>query len=154
MATLRNALTTVTQGLAAALDPVTGGAPLDVAEHPGRFTEAELGQIVMKKRAVRVAIEAVPQVSVSGPGHIQAQLLMSAFVICGDSAAGPRHQVAIDLIEQIALAVPHQRWGVSYLRPVLPASLTIDNLYNGEIDAKGIALWAIAWQQGYQTVKQ
>ena len=148
MATLRNALTTITAGLAAALD-----SSIDVAEHPGRFTEAELGQIVLKKRAVRVAIEAVPEVTVTGPGGIQAQLLMSAFVICGDSHAGPRHQVAIDLIEQIALAVPHQRWGVSYLRPALPASLTIDNLYNGEIDAKGIALWAIAWQQGYQTVK-
>ena len=148
MATLRDALTTITTGITSFLDP-----SIDVDQHPGRFTEAELGQIVMKKRAVRVAIEAVPQVNVTGPGGIHAELLMSAFVICGDSHAGPRHQVAIELIEQIALALPHERWGVSYLRPALPASMTIDNLYNGEIDAKGIALWAIAWQQGYQTVK-
>ena len=153
MATLRNALTTITEGLAAVLEPVTGGAAIDVAEHPGRFTEAELGQIVMKKRAVRVAIEALPQITVTGPGHIEADLLVSAFVICGDSAAGQRHQAAIDLVEQIALAVPHQRWGVRYLRPAMSSTISVDNLYNGEIDAKGVALWAIAWQQRYSTQK-
>jgi hypothetical protein len=145
MATLRDALTSITTGITQVLDP-----DIDVAEHPGRFTEPELGQIVTKKRAVRVAIEALPQVNISGPGKIQAQLLMSAFVICGDSHIGPRHQVALDIVHQLLRAVPHQRWGQTYLRPALPASLSVDNLYNGEIDRRGISLWAIAWQQGYQ----
>ena len=149
MATLRDALTAITTGIKAQLDPA-----IDVAEHPGRFTEAELGQIVLKKRAVRLAIEAVPQVTVPGPGGIQAQLLISAFVICGDSAAGQRHQVALDLVQELLVNIPHERWGTNYLRPALPASLSVDNLYNGEIDAKGIALWAIAWQQGYQSQTQ
>ena len=145
MATLRDALTAITTGIKAQLDPA-----IDVAEHPGRFTEAELGQIVLKKRAVRLAIEAVPQVTVPGPGGIQAQLLISAFVICGDSAAGQRHQVALDLVQELLVNIPHERWGTNYLRPALPVSLSVDNLYSGEIDAKGIALWTVAWQQGFQ----
>ena len=145
MATLHDALIEITAGIRQALDP-----SIDVDQHPGRFTEAELGTLVLKKRAVRVAIEAVPQVSVNGPGAIQAQLLMSAFVICGDSAVAPRHQAALTIVHQLLGHIPHQRWGTQYLRPALPASLTVDNLYNGEIDRKGIALWGVAWQQGYQ----
>ena len=145
MATLHDALIEITTGIKQALDP-----SIDVDQHPGRFTEAELGTLVLKKRAVRVAIEAVPQVSVNGPGAIQAQLLMSAFVICGDSAVAPRHQAALTIVHQLLGHIPHQRWGTQYLRPALPASLTVDNLYNGEIDRKGIALWGVAWQQGYQ----
>ena len=145
MATLHDALIEITTGIGQALDP-----SIDVDQHPGRFTDAELGTLVLKKRAVRVAIEAVPQVSVNGPGAIQAQLLMSAFVICGDSAVAPRHQAALTIVHQLLGHIPHQRWGTQYLRPVLPASLSVDNLYNGEIDRKGIALWGVAWQQGYQ----
>ena len=149
MATLHDALSAVTAGIEAALAAASGGPPPDVDQHPGRFTEAELGALVLKKRAVRVAIEAVPQVQVTGPGAIQAQLLLSAFVICGDTLTAPRHQAALALVHQLLQAIPHQRWGTSYLRPALPASLQVDNLYGGEIGSRGVALWAISWQQGF-----
>ena len=145
MASLHSALTAVTDGIVAALDP-----QIDVAQHPGRFTEAELERLVLKKRAVRVAIEGLPEVSVTGPGRIQAQLTLSAFICCGDSLAAPRHQAALALVESLLHLIPHQRWGVPCLRPALPASLRVDNLYNGEINRKGVALWAVAWRQGYQ----
>ena len=149
MVTLHDALSAVTAGIEAALAAASGGPPPDVDQHPGRFTEAELGALVLKKRAVRVAIEAVPQVQVTGPGALQAQLLLSAFVICGDTLTAPRHQAALALTDTLLAALPYQRWGVSYLTAVLPASLRADNLYSGEINGRGVALWALSWQQGF-----
>ncbi|MGI9274485.1 MAG: phage head morphogenesis protein [Endozoicomonas sp.] len=41
----------------------------------------------------------------------------------------------------------HNRFGSDRLKPVLPPSIAAENLYSGEIDRKGIALWGISWEQ-------
>jgi len=145
MAALHDALAAVTAGIEAAI----GDPRVDVASHPGRFTEAELERLILKQRAVRVGIEQVAELQTQGPGQVRAQILFAAFVVCGDSLAAPRHQAALALTDTLLAALPYQRWGVSYLTAVLPASLRADNLYSGEINARGVALWALSWQQGF-----
>ena len=118
MAALHDALAAVTAGIEAAI----GDPRVDVASHPGRFTEAELERLILKQRAVRVGIEQVAELQTQGPGQVRAQILFAAFVVCGDSLAAPRHQAALALTDTLLAALPYQRWGVSYLTAVLPAA--------------------------------
>lgn len=119
----------------------------DVASHPGRFTEAELSRLLTARKAVRVSIENTQSVSVNGQGIQEASLLMAAFVICSDSNTEPRHQSALLLTEAIIEQLPFNRFSTDYLKPVKPSSISAENLYSGEIDRKGIALWGISWEQ-------
>ncbi|WP_419534734.1 hypothetical protein [Endozoicomonas sp.] len=119
----------------------------DVASHPGRFTETELSRLLTARKAVRVSIENTQSVSVTGQGIQEANLLMAAFVICSDSKNEPRHESALLLTEAIIEQLPFNRFGTYYLKPVKPSSISAENLYSGEIDRKGIALWGISWEQ-------
>ncbi len=119
----------------------------DVASHPGRFTEAELGRLLTARQAVRVAIENTQSINVNGQGIQEASLLMAAFVICSDSKAQPRHKSALALTEAIIQQLPFNRFNTDYLKPVKPTTISAENLYSGEIDRKGIALWGISWEQ-------
>jgi hypothetical protein len=140
-----DALDAVTAGIAA----VVNDTGIRVEDHPGRFTETELGRILTKKRSVRVAVEQVPTLQILGSGHFKAELLFTVFIICSDTRDQGRHRSALALAEKILKAVPHNRWQTQFLKPVLPASINADNLYSSEIDKKGIALWALSWQQGF-----
>ena len=119
----------------------------DVASHPGRFSEDELSRLLTGKKAVRVAIENTQSVSVDGQGIHEAKLLMAAYVICSDTHDAPRHKSALAITEAIVELLPFNRFGLNNLKPVTPASISAENLYSGEIDRKGIALWGISWEQ-------
>ena len=119
----------------------------DISSHPGRFTEQELSRLLTSKKAIRVAIENTQAVSVTGQGIQEARLLMAAYVICSDTADSPRHQNALDMMEAVIEQLPFNRFGTRYLKPVEPKSISAENLYSGEIDRKGIALWGISWEQ-------
>lgn len=119
----------------------------DVQSHPGRFTEAELARLLTAKKAVRVAIENTPAVTVSGQGIQQARLLIAAFVICSDTKDAPRHKSVLKITEAILELLPFNRFGTENLRPLEPKTITAENLYSGEVDRKGIALWGISWEQ-------
>jgi hypothetical protein len=146
MPSLNDALIAVTEGVRAAInDPA-----VDVADHPGSFSEAELGRMASKTRAVRVALSTVPETTVAGPGHLIAQLVFTVYIICSDTQTTPKHQACLALAEILLKAAPHQRWNTTYLQPVLPTSIAADNLYNTDIERKGVAMWGMAWQQGYK----
>ena len=142
---LHDALLAVTAGIEAALADST----IDVDDHPGRFSDEELKRVVRKRRAVRVAIEKLPQMSVTGPGKVRVSLLFSAVVVCADTPGASRHHSALTITQAIVEALPHQRWNTDYLGPVLPQSIRADNLYSGAIDNQGVAMWGVSWQQTF-----
>ena len=119
----------------------------DVSSHPGRFTEQELSRLLTAKKAVRIAIENTQSVSVTGQGIQEARLLVAAYIICSDSKNNSRHLSALDLTEAVIRELPFNRFGTNTLRPVEPKTISAENLYSGEIDRKGIALWGISWEQ-------
>jgi len=137
------ALTTITDQLADHLV----GQTTDVASHPGRFTEEELSRLLTARKAVRVAMENTQSVSVNGKGIQEAKVLMAAYVICSDAKNLPRHQSALAITESIIEFLPFNRFESDKLKPVLPPSIAAENLYSGEVDRKGIALWGISWEQ-------
>lgn len=127
----------------------TLGADVEVKDHPGRFTERELGQIVKKRKAVRVAIEAIDTIQVQGNGQKRTQVQFNAFVMCADQPGQDRHEAALAIVETLAATLPFANWGdAETFRAVAPATIDIQNLYSGEVEGKGIAWWAVSWTQG------
>lgn len=144
MGVFNDALDTVTAEIQTAL-----GADIEVKDHPGRFTDKELGQILTKRKAVRVAIEDIPGIKVEGDGIRGADIRFIAFVLCADQRGEDRHRAATEIVEELAALVPFNRWGrESMFRAVTPDSVQIENLYSGEIsNGKGLAWWAVSWNQ-------
>ena len=143
MGAITDALTTITAGIAQAL-----AAEVDVQEHPGRFTEEELTQILLKQRSVRVAVEQIPALEVESSGVRKAEIQFSAVVICADRKGVDRHQEALNIVETLASLIPYATWGDRQrFRAVEPKNITADNLYSGDIRGKGIAMWALSWKQ-------
>lgn len=143
MGAITAALTTITEAIAQAL-----GSEIDVQEHPGRFTEEELTKILLKPQSVRVAVEQVPKMDVEGTGLRGATLRFSAVVICADRRGSDRHQAALNIVEQLAALIPYAVWNDrARFKAVEPKNITADNLYSGDIRGKGIAMWALSWEQ-------
>lgn len=123
---------------------------VDVRDHPGRFTDDELSQIVTRKRkSVRIAIEELPALEVQGTGIRQAEARFIAFVLCSDGKGSDRHRAALDLIEDLSGIIVFSRWGNREMfRAVEPGNIVAENLYSGEVsNGKGLAWWSISWSQ-------
>jgi len=143
MGLFNDALDTIT---AALKDQLEG---IEVKDHPGRFTEQELGQLLIKRQAVRVAIEDVVEFSVDGSGRKRSDVRFIAFIFCADTHGEDRHRAATTIAEHIAHIVVYARWGKEKMfKAVEPATIAIENLYSGEVDkGKGLAWWAVSWTQ-------
>ncbi len=135
------------QAITAHLQQQLASQTRDVTSHPGRFTETELSRLLTKKTAVRIAIENTQRITVTGQGLREARLLMAAYVICSDTTATPRNESALALTEAIVSLLPFNRFGADNLKPVEPGTISADNLYSGEVDRQGIALWGVSWEQ-------
>ena len=140
---LNDALTAITHWFADQLAVLVS----DVDSHPGRFTEAELERMLLSNKAVRIAIETAPGLTINGQGIHQARLLMAAYIICGDSGGVDRHKSALEIVEHIIGLLPYNRFDTTYLRSIDPKTITAENLYSGEIDNRGIAMWGVSWEQ-------
>ncbi|MDA9095414.1 hypothetical protein N9J88_03360 [Porticoccaceae bacterium] len=119
----------------------------DVESHPGRFTEVELTRVARSKSAVRIAVEDIVEIQVNGLGKRRTTCLMTAFIICSDAQQQGRSEKAIELAEIIISALPRNDWNSESLQIVLESSISAQNLYNGEINKKGVAMWVVSWQQ-------
>ena len=140
---INDALTTIT----AAIKTLLAEACPDVESHPGRFTEVELTRVARSKAAVRIAIEDIVEIKIDGLGKRKTTCLMTAFIICSDSQQQGRSEKVIELAEIIISALPRNNWNSESLQVVLEGSVSAQNLYNGEINKKGIAMWVVSWQQ-------
>jgi len=123
---------------------------VQVKQHPGRFTEDELSKTLIKRKAVRLAIEGFEKQSVQGNGIRMVQARFIAHVICSDIKGEDRHTAALDIVEQLVGVVAYAQWGdeAIFNSPVSPASIEVTNLYSGDLsNGKGIAWWSISWVQ-------
>jgi hypothetical protein len=123
---------------------------IEVEQHPGKFTEQELGRILKKKKAVRISLEGFPQMVVTGDGIRKVEAQFMAFVICSDVKGQDRHKSALDIIQALAKLIVFARWEKPETFTAVKASdIAVLNLYSGDLDGgKGIAWWSISWTQG------
>lgn len=123
------------------------GVCKDVESHPGRFTESELKRISLSRRAVRIAVEDILETRISPMKKVSYRLLMAAFVICSDRDGPDRSESAIEVVEKVISVLPRNRWNSDDYQAVLETSISAQNLYSGEIEKRGVAMWAITWNQ-------
>lgn len=116
----------------------------DCKPHPGRFSLAELKATAAKTPAVRVACLGISEIRPVAAG-VEAVTQWAAFIITGDRPQLPRDSGALTLIAALMPFIPLNCWGlddeVDSARQV-----RADNLFSREIDANGVALWAVSWR--------
>lgn len=114
-----------------------------VQPHGGRFNAAELKRIATQAPAALVAMLGGPLEREGGQavGAVQ----MFVFVVTGGTSTTKRDEDALLLAEAVAGLMSENKW--AYADAQAPSRARLDNLYSGEIDRLGVALWAISWTQ-------
>ena len=115
-----------------------------VEPHGGRFDAGELKRWALKSPACLVACLGCQSVTREGGEPVGAARFVIFFVTRGSSKL-PKEAAALVFIEQIAAIVARNKW--DYENAQAPMDVRIDNLYSGQIDKLGVALWSVTWSQ-------
>lgn len=111
--------------------------------HHGEFGEKELKAYLVKAPAVILAPIGIPSATVAGP-NVMSTINYAAFVLTRSKPELPRGDAAMAITEAILGFLPYATFGQSARRP---SDVEAANLYSGQIDSQGMALWAIRWRQ-------
>lgn len=114
-----------------------------VQAHGGTFDKDELKRIALKSPACLVALMGGPLAREGGSPTGEPTLF--AFVVTGGSSSTKRNRAAIILVEEVIRLVANNSW--KYECAQAPNGMRMDNLYSGEIDKEGVALWSVSWSQ-------
>ncbi len=109
----------------------------------GTFNRDELKRIALKSPACLVSVLG-GTVQREG-GEPTCNLTMSAFIITRGTSQQLRDEDVLVLVEPVAARVARNGWKYECSRA--PEGVRIDNLYTGEIDKLGVALWSVTWIQ-------
>ncbi len=112
--------------------------------HDGRFDLPELRRIATRTPAMFTACLGVDQVANPGTEQADATLLLAIYIVTANAAGLSRGAAARALSEAVLQLVQGERWGGGTGEA---AELRAENLYSGDIDKTGVALWGISWQQ-------
>jgi len=130
----------IVDGLKAALP-----AGVSVEAHRGRFdSAAEVKKFALKAPAVLVSCIRLP-VSDDSNGQLMVPAAWAIFVITRDVPAMQRDAGALALVEAVQLVVNGNTWGSDITSA--PTHIDGRNLYSGAIDALGVALWVVTFDQ-------
>jgi len=114
--------------------------------HAGRFDLSELRRVAAKTPAVFVACLGVRESALLESGECDADLVMAAFVVTSDQKGLPRDVSALNIIEFLLMYVPGKQWGLQG-RAFQAREVQAQNMYSGEVDKAGVAMWAAVWRQ-------
>lgn len=113
--------------------------------HGGRFDLKELRRVATKTPAVFVSLLAAPEIKVVVTGERDVTLSIAIYIITADKPRLPRNVSAINILQALLLLIPINDWGLKKINP--PELITAQNLYSGDVDKHGIAMWAISFKQ-------
>lgn len=113
--------------------------------HGGRFDLNELKRIATQTPAVFVSVLATPDLKVVGTGENDIELSIAIYIITADKVTLPRAVSVINLTEAILMLISLNGWGLTKINQ--PTDIGSHNLYSGDIDKHGIAMWAISFNQ-------
>tara|TARA_B100000700_G_scaffold140319_1_gene156343 strand:+ start:230 stop:775 length:546 start_codon:yes stop_codon:yes gene_type:complete len=137
---------TVRQAIVTSLGDALG-APVLIESHGGRFDRAELARYSKRAPVVLIAAMSLPSVGERGSMTLPT-VQFAAFVICRDAPGEPRDTQALTLAEALVRHITGNRWEQESVQR--PERINAENLYSGEIDRLGIAMWAVSWRQAIE----
>jgi len=120
-------------------------AVIDCESHGGRFTPEDLKRIAQRTPAIRVGCLGIRSMESDGAGSFDVIVVWGIFVITADKPQLPRDAGALTLVAAIVQLVPDNIWNDT--ASGYPENSRADNLYSGQLESVGVALWAITWQQ-------
>jgi len=118
----------------------------DCRPHAGRFDLAELRRVAAKTPAVFIACLGVRESKMIESGECDADLVMAAFVVTADVKGLPRDVAALNIIEFLLMYIPGKQWGLEG-KAFQARDVQAQNMYSGDVDKAGIAMWAASWRQ-------
>jgi hypothetical protein len=113
--------------------------------HGGRFDIAELKRIATQTPAVFVALLGTPEVKAPGTDETDIELTIALYVVTSDKVSLPRVESVINITQALLQLVILNDWGLAKVGE--PTNVTSQNLYSGDVDKHGIALWAVSFKQ-------
>lgn len=123
------------------------GQFVKVETHGGRFDAEELKRWAKQAPCAVTSTLGVRSMRQEG-GQNVVSLQLGVFVIARDTPGAKRDSLALTLVEAVlAVVTPSQRFADGYSH--VPEGIRADNLFTGQLDAQGVALWAVTWQQDY-----
>jgi hypothetical protein len=115
--------------------------------HPGRFDVAELRRTATRAPAVLVAAMALTDVA-EEHGEIKADVTLAVFAVSNAAPGVSRGDGALGLAQALAMIIPGNRWGLDESESI-PRAIRAENLYSGELESSGVAIWATTWKQRF-----
>lgn len=114
--------------------------------HAGRFDLSEIKRLSARTPGVFISVLGIVSSEEIGTGETDLELAMASYVLTADTRGLPRDVAAVNLVEALSLRIIGSRWGIS--GGVHPAGkVKANNLYSGDLDRIGIAMWGISWRQ-------
>lgn len=113
--------------------------------HAGRFNLKELDALSVKTPAVFVSYLGIKDVQESGDGRVDLVCQFAAYIVTTDQRGLKRDAAAKNMSEAVTVWLPNRRFGVQDVG--VPQNLRVDNLYDGSVRGKAVALAAVSWTQ-------
>lgn len=124
-------------------DAALAALKVDVRTHRGRFTFDDLQTVAARPLSVLVSCLAVKRAELQA-GQVDCRCVWGAFVTAADKPQLGRDAAALAILTRLLLTIPGNSWG---LELTAPEQIEAVNLYAGRTDEKGLAIWAITWEQ-------
>lgn len=122
----------------------TVGDRVSVFAHGGSFNLEQINRYSAKAPAVVVATIACRGIEIQGTERV-ADFRWVAFILARNDTGDARDEIALAMVELLMHLIGEQRWGVECAQATKKVNAA--NLFSAGVDAKGLALWAITWDQ-------
>ena len=115
----------------------------------GAFDAAEIRRHVTQAPAVIVTCLGAGDYARQAQGVWTLEAQLAAYILCRDTPPTLTREVqALGLVTAVLKAVARATWSDPAAFGVVPGdSLDATNLYSGDLDSVGVALWAVTWRQ-------
>lgn len=111
----------------------------------GKFGKDDVKRYAMKSPAVLVSCLGLVEAKADGCGSVDAVFAWGSFIITTDKQGLLRDVGALAILTAITGRIPDNKWGLADVG--YPEQVRGENLYSGEIDKVGVALWGVTWRQ-------
>ena len=130
---------------AAIVSGIKAGVPAleTCAAHGGRFDLTELKRYAAKAPAALIAC--LGGKTINTGGSISTALKWACIIVTKSTPTAGRDAQAMTIAEAITELIEGNRWGLTTTHN--PDGIRAENLYSGGLDAKGVAVWGVTWDQ-------
>ncbi|MBS7703315.1 phage protein Gp37 [Chelatococcus asaccharovorans] len=124
----------------------TLGSGVRVEPFAGRFTSKSLDSHLLRPPGVKIGVVGIAGTEALATGRVIVNTQFLAAIVTSDVPGKNRDAGALELIEAVLHAVRRQQPGTPGVESERPKNFRADNLYNAELEERGVALWGLAFQ--------